>query len=389
MIDVNQHIDSKTETGTVTALPIRVLLAAGGTGGHVYPAIAIADAVKSLSSESDVLFVGTRDRMEWQTVPDAGYDIKSVWISGFHRRLTPQNLLFPVKLAVSLIQSFSILKRFKPDVVVACGGFAAGPIGWVAAKLGFPIAIQEQNSYPGVTNRLLAKHASKIFTAFKAAEEYLPKEKIELTGNPVRSSLSVSDKKKALESYGFSPKKPVLLILGGSGGALAINEAIKSQLDVLLNEYGLQVIWQTGKKYYDDLSNTIDLDKYPNLRIMGYIDDMPAAYGAATLVLTRAGASTCSELMTIGKPSVLVPSPNVAGDHQTKNASAMVDEGASVLISEDELESALSNQIPNLLEDDEKLDEMSEAALKLARPDASVTIAEQLFNLVKQTKSDE
>lgn len=389
MIDVNQHIDSKTETGTVTALPIRVLLAAGGTGGHVYPAIAIADAVKSLSSESDVLFVGTRDRMEWQTVPDAGYDIKSVWISGFHRRLTPQNLLFPVKLAVSLIQSFSILKRFKPDVVVACGGFAAGPIGWVAAKLGFPIAIQEQNSYPGVTNRLLAKHASKIFTAFKAAEEYLPKEKIELTGNPVRSSLSVSDKKEALESYGFSPKKPVLLILGGSGGALAINEAIKSQLDVLLNDYGLQVIWQTGKKYYDDLSNTIDLDKYPNLRIMGYIDDMPAAYGAATLVLTRAGASTCSELMTIGKPSVLVPSPNVAGDHQTKNASAMVDEGASVLISEVELESALNNQIPNLLEDDEKLDEMSEAALKLARPDASVTIAEQLFNLVKQTKSDE
>lgn len=389
MIDVNQHIDSKTEAGTVTALPIRVLLAAGGTGGHVYPAIAIADAVKSLSSESDVLFVGTRDRMEWQTVPDAGYDIKSVWISGFHRRLTPQNLLFPVKLAVSLIQSFSILKRFKPDVVVACGGFAAGPIGWVAAKLGFPIAIQEQNSYPGVTNRLLSKHASKIFTAFKAAEQYLPKEKIELTGNPVRSSLSVSDKKQALENYGFSPKKPVLLILGGSGGALAINEAIKSQLDVLLNDYGLQVIWQTGKKYYDDLSNAIDLDKYPNLRLMGYITDMPAAYGAATLVLTRAGASTCSELMTIGKPSVLVPSPNVAGDHQTKNASAMVDEGASLLIPEKELESALMNQIPNLLEDDEKLEEMSEAALKLARPDASVTIAEQLFKLVKQTQSDE
>ena len=389
MIDVNQHIDSQTESSTLTALPIRVLLAAGGTGGHVYPAIAIADAVKSLSSESDVLFVGTRDRMEWQAVPDAGYDIKSVWISGFHRRLTPQNLLFPVKLAVSLIQSFSILKRFKPDVVVACGGFAAGPIGWVAAKLGFPIAIQEQNSYPGVTNRLLAKHASKIFTAFKAAEQYLPKDKIELTGNPVRSSLSVSDKKEALENYGFSPKKPVLLILGGSGGALAINEAIKSQLDLLLNDYGLQVIWQTGQKYYDDLSNAIELEKYPNLRLMGYIDDMPAAYGAATLVLTRAGASTCSELMTIGKPSVLVPSPNVAGDHQTKNASAMVDEGASLLIPEDELESALMNQIPNLLDDDEKLDKMSEAALKLARPDASVTIAEQLFKLVKQTQSDE
>jgi UDP-N-acetylglucosamine--N-acetylmuramyl-(pentapeptide) pyrophosphoryl-undecaprenol N-acetylglucosamine transferase len=366
-----------------------VLLAAGGTGGHVYPAIAIADAAKELSADTDVLFVGTRDRMEWQAVPGAGYDIKSVWISGFHRRLTPQNLLFPVKLAVSLIQSFSILKRFKPDVVVACGGFAAGPVGWVAAKLGIPIAIQEQNSYPGVTNRLLAKHAAKIFTAFEAAGEFLPKQKIELTGNPVRSSLSVQNKQDALKHFGLSDERPVLLILGGSGGALALNESMAARLDEMHNENGIQIIWQCGEKYYEDLSESIDEEKYPNLRLLGYINDMPAAYGAATLVLTRAGASTCSELMMIGKPSVLVPSPNVAGDHQTKNASAMVKEGASVLISEIDLEQALSDRVPSLLQDDEKLQKMSDAALKLAKPDAATQIAEQLFELAKDNKTHE
>jgi len=385
--ETKQHTDAQTGTSDVS--PMRILLAAGGTGGHVYPAIAIADAVKTLSSDSDVLFVGTRDRMEWKAVPGAGYDIKSVWISGFHRRLTPQNLLFPVKLMVSLIQSYSILKRYKPDVVVACGGFAAGPVGWVAAKLGVSLAIQEQNSYPGVTNRLLAKNASKIFTAFEAAGQYLPKDKIELTGNPIRSSLSVNDKTDALNHFRLSSDKPVLLILGGSGGALAINDAVADRLEELHNTNELQIIWQCGKKYYDKLSKSIDTNAYPNLRLLGYIDDMPAAYGAATLVLTRAGASTCSELMMIGKPSVLVPSPNVAGDHQTKNAAAMVAEGASLLIAENDLEEALTNRVPALLEDEEKLQKMSDAALKLAKPNASKQIAEQLFELAKQKKTHE
>lgn len=381
MKNINQHTGAHTGTSNVS--PTRILLAAGGTGGHVYPAIAIADAVKKLSSGSDVLFVGTRDRMEWQAVPGAGYNIKSVWISGFHRRLTPQNLLFPIKLMVSLVQSYSILKRFKPDIVVACGGFAAGPVGWVAAKLGIPLAIQEQNSYPGVTNRLLAKNAVKIFTAFEAAEQYLPKEKIELTGNPVRSSLSVSDKSEALTHFGFSSDKPVLLILGGSGGALAINDAVAARLDILHNDAGLQIIWQCGKKYYDEILESFDLDAYPNLKLMGYIDDMPAAYGAATLVLTRAGASTCSELMMIGKPSVLVPSPNVAGDHQTKNAAAMVAEGASLLILEEELEEALTDRVPSILKDEGKLAKMSGAALDLAKPGAAKQIADKLFELTK------
>lgn len=381
MKNINQHTGAHTGTSNVS--PTRILLAAGGTGGHVYPAIAIADAVKKLSSGSDVLFVGTRDRMEWQAVPGAGYNIKSVWISGFHRRLTPQNLLFPIKLMVSLVQSYSILKRFKPDIVVACGGFAAGPVGWVAAKLGIPLAIQEQNSYPGVTNRLLAKNAVKIFTAFEAAEQYLPKEKIELTGNPVRSSLSVSDKSEALTHFGFSSDKPVLLILGGSGGALAINDAVAARLDILHNDAGLQIIWQCGKKYYGEILESFDLDAYPNLKLMGYIDDMPAAYGAATLVLTRAGASTCSELMMIGKPSVLVPSPNVAGDHQTKNAAAMVAEGASLLILEEELEEALTDRVPSILKDEGKLAKMSGAALELAKPGAAKQIADKLFELTK------
>lgn len=387
MNEVKQHTDA--QKGTTSISPIRLLLAAGGTGGHVYPAIAIADAVLELSADSEVLFVGTRDRMEWQAVPGAGYDIKSVWISGFHRRLTPQNLLFPVKLAVSLVQSLSILKRFKPDVVVACGGFAAGPVGWVAGKIGVPLVIQEQNSYPGVTNRLLAKHAKKIFTAFDAAKQFLPNDKIDLSGNPVRNSLKMRNKSDALKQFGFSKDTPVLLVLGGSGGAKALNNAIAANLDSLHNEQELQIIWQCGNKYYEDLSGEINEKEYPNLRLLGYIDDMPAAYGAATLVLTRAGASTCSELMTIGKPSVLVPSPNVAGDHQTKNAKAMVDNGASVLIREDELNEAATSKLSNILFDEKKLTNMSDAALSLAKPDAAKHIAKQLFELAKPNQTNE
>lgn len=381
MNTTEKHIDPTKASAGYS--PLRLLLAAGGTGGHVYPAIAIADAVQELQPDSEILFVGTRDRMEWEAVPKSGYPIKSVWISGFHRRLTPQNLLFPVKLVVSLFQSFSIVKRFKPDLLVACGGFAAGPVGWVAAKLGVPLVIQEQNSFPGVTNRILAKHASKIFTAFEAADEYFPKGKTELAGNPVRSILSVSDRTKALQKFGFTEEKPVLLVLGGSGGARALNEAMAASIHYLHDELKLQIIWQCGPAYIKDLENRVDNERYPNLKLLSYIDDMAAAYGAATLVLTRAGASTCSELMMIGKPSVLVPSPNVAGDHQTKNAKAMADRGASVLIEEENLEQTMKRVLSELIIHKDRLSEMATAARKLAKPNAAKTIARYLFERAK------
>lgn len=364
--------------------PIRLLLAAGGTGGHVYPAISIADQVHALSPASDILFVGTRDRMEWQAVPKAGFKIKSVWISGFHRRLTPKNLLFPLKLIVSLLQSIRILRQFKPDIVLSCGGFAAGPIGWTAGKMGIPIVIQEQNSYPGVTNRLLSKKAEKIFTAFKAAKEFMPANKITLTGNPVRKGLAVQDREKSLRHFSFTAQKPVLLVLGGSGGARALNNALQKAIGRLHDDLGIQIIWQCGKKYYSNLSSEIDLKRFENLRLFDYIDEMPAAYGAADLVLTRAGAGTCSELMLIGKPSILVPSPNVAGDHQSRNAESMTDNGASVQITEKDLDQSLVDTVEALIFDREILGRMSQAAKDLAKPDAAEQIAAQIFEIAEQ-----
>ncbi len=377
---------SSTDTRTAAAEPIRVLLAAGGTGGHVYPAIAIADALRKIDPRAEILFVGTRDRMEWEAVPKSGYDIRSVWISGFHRRLTPQNLLFPFKLLTSIVQSFSIIKNFKPDVMVACGGFAAGPIGWVASKLSIPIVIQEQNSYPGVTNRLLAKHAVSIFTAFDDAENYLPEGKIMLSGNPVRNQLKQSDSSAARKVFGFNSEAPVLLILGGSGGALALNNIMQKELNHLHNEAGLQIIWQCGKRYYDELNEQIDTNIYPNLRLTQFIDDMQAAYSAADLVVTRAGASTCSELMILGQPAIFVPSPNVAGDHQAKNAKSMVEAEAAELLAESDLDEKFSETVTNLINDDDRLQRMSKAMKSLAKPNAANTIAKEIYTLAqKQT----
>lgn len=379
---------SSTDTPTVAGEPIRVLLAAGGTGGHVYPAIAIADAIKEIHPDSEILFVGTRDRMEWQAVPKSGYEIKSVWISGFHRRLTPQNLLFPVKLVTSIIQSYRILISFRPDVVISCGGFAAGPIGWVAAKKGVPIVIQEQNSYPGITNKMLAKHASLIFTAFEDAAGYLPNKKIFLTGNPVRKELSLADKETSRNKFGFKMKKPVLLVLGGSGGALALNNAMKEHIEELHDCFGLQIIWQCGEKYLNDLTNSIGIEKYKDLRLLSYIDNMPVAYGSADLVLTRSGASTCSELMLLGQPAVFVPSPNVAGDHQSKNAKSMVDAGAAVRLDEKNLMEELPGLISELIYDYDKLKMMSDAMIKLAKPDAASAIAKEIFTLATKINNE-
>lgn len=377
-------ISSHSGPATVAMGETRVLIAAGGTGGHVYPAIAIADALKAVASDTDILFVGTKNHMEWEAVPKAGYDIESIWISGFHRRFTLKNLMFPIKLASSLAQSYSILSNYKPHVVVSCGGYAAGPVCWVAEKRNIPVVIQEQNSFPGVTNRLLAKKATAIFTAFKDADRHLPAGKTELTGNPTRKTLTEANRAKAYAHFNFSNDKSTLLILGGSGGAKTINEAMSASIEFLHDELGLQVIWQCGSRYYDELQTQLHDDNFEHLLLVDFIHDMPKAYAAADLVISRAGALSCSELALTGKPSILIPSPNVAGDHQTKNAQSMVQEGAAELVQDVDAKDTLSGLVEKLIFDQQKLKEMQQAALKLAKPGAADKIAHRILELVKK-----
>jgi len=363
---------------------VRILIAAGGTGGHVYPAIAIADALKAQEPEAEIVFVGTRDRMEWQAVPKAGYPIENVWISGFHRRLTLKNLIFPLKLVVSIIQSFTILSRFKPQVVVVCGGFVAGPVGWAAARRNIPLMLQEQNSFPGVTNRMLGKDAERVFTAFEEANRYFPEGKSETVGNPTRSTLLEVDKEKALKNFRFEAGIPTLLILGGSGGAQSINEAMAANIETLHDEFGLQIIWQCGKKYFENLKEQVEPEQYERLRLQEFLDNMDQAYAVADLVVSRAGATSCSELQLTGKASILIPSPNVAGDHQTKNAQSMVNKGASVLLEDDKAHDTLAEIVQQYIFDQSKLKAMNKAAQAMAKPDAAQHIAAEILNRARE-----
>lgn len=358
----------------------RILIAAGGTGGHVYPAIAIADALKAENPNTEILFVGTKNHMEWTAVPKAGYAIKNVWISGFQRRLTFKNLLFPVKLFTSLLQSFNIVSTFKPHVMVSCGGYVAGPVGWAAAKKSVDLVIQEQNSFPGVTNRMLAKFAKIIFTAFDEAKNYFTESNIQLVGNPSRSTLTKVSKADGLKAFNFTDDKRVLLAMGGSGGAKTINTTIFKNLEMLKQ---FQVIWQCGSRYYDELTTQFDTEKHPNIKLMPYIENMPEAYAAADVVMSRAGASSCAELLLTGKPSILVPSPNVAGDHQTKNAESMVEIGASILLKDNEASEKLNEILVPLFEDSKKIEKMSDSAIRNAKPDAAQKIAQEILILAK------
>lgn len=387
MHSTTKNISSPGAPATTAMSSPRVLIAAGGTGGHVYPAIAIADAIREKIPDAQILFVGTKDHMEWEAVPNAGYDIKSIWISGFHRRLTLKNLLLPVKLTSSLVQSLGIITNFEPQVVVACGGYVSGPVGWIAAKKGIPLILQEQNSYPGVTTRLLAKYAKRIFTAFKDADRYLPEGKTEVAGNPTRKELSEANQQEAFNAFDFSETKQTLLVLGGSGGAKTINDAMAAHIDNLHDRLELQIIWQCGTRYYDELHTSLNTDHYENLRLADFLYNMPEAYAIADLVVSRAGALSCSELALTGKPSILIPSPNVAGDHQTKNARSMVDEKAAELLKDEEAKERLSEIVEQLIFDQERLQEMQRAALMLARPNASEVIAREVLALANEQKN--
>lgn len=365
----------------------RIIISGGGTGGHVFPAIAIADALTSISPEVKVLFVGAEGRMETEKVPAAGYEIKTLWISGLQRRLTFRNLMFPIKLIHSTLKAQKIIKDFKPHAVVGVGGYASGPTVKAAATMKIPTLIQEQNSYPGITNKMLAKKAKKICVAYPDMDKFFSAAKIILTGNPVRKDIIQSEtgNAEALNFFGFSPVKPVVLIVGGSLGARTINTSIHRSLKDLADA-GLQVLWQTGKAYGDTARAAILPFENAGIRQFDFITRMDMAYAAADVVVSRAGALSVSELCITGKPSILIPSPNVAEDHQTKNAMALVRRNAAILIKDVDADSKLGAAIIALALNPARKSELSYNIRLLAKPNAANDIAAIIMELTKNTK---
>jgi len=358
----------------------RFIISGGGTGGHIYPAVAIANELKSRFPEAEFLFVGAKDKMEMQKVPQAGYAIKGLWISGIQRKLTLDNAMFPFKLLSSMWNSFRIIKSFKPDVVVGTGGFASGAVLKVASMLGIPTVIQEQNSYPGITNKLLAKKANKICVAYENLEQFFPKDNMILTGNPVRQDLiNEASKIEAIAYFKLDANKKTLLVLGGSLGARRINQLIEKELDFLLSQ-NIQIIWQCGKLYLNDYSK---YNEKENVQVVAFIDRMDLVYAAADVVISRSGASSVSELCIVGKPTIFIPSPNVAEDHQTKNAKAISDKNGAILIKESELEAQFETVFSDLISNESKQSELSQNIKKLAKPNATKDIVEEIIKLIK------
>ena len=360
----------------------KIILSGGGTGGHIYPAIAIANALKARFPKSEFLFVGAKDKMEMQKVPQAGYSIIGLWISGIQRRLTFKNVLFPFKLVVSLFRSMVILNSFKPDVVIGTGGFASGPLLQVAAMKGVPTLIQEQNSFPGITNKLLSKKVTKVCVAYEGLERFFPKEKLILTGNPVRQDVVDLEGKSAEANTFFSldPHKKTLLVLGGSLGARRINQLVESKLDYLKN-LDIQLIWQCGKLYEADYSR---YNSNANVQVHSFLNRMDLAYASADVIISRAGASSVSELCVVGKPVIFIPSPNVSEDHQTKNALAVSEQGAALLIREQDLESNFETQFSALISSDSTQLELSTAIQKLALKNATQSIVDEIEKLLNK-----
>ncbi len=357
----------------------RFIISGGGTGGHIYPAVAIANELKNRFPEAEFLFVGARDKMEMQKVPQAGYAIKGLWISGIQRKLTLDNAMFPLKLASSMWNSFKIIKSFKPDVVIGTGGFASGAVLKAASMLNIPTVIQEQNSYPGITNKLLAKRANKICVAYENLERFFPKDKMILTGNPVRQDLiNEASKSEAIAYFNLDANKKTLLVLGGSLGARRINQLIEKELDFLLSQ-NIQIIWQCGKLYLNDYSKYNEKD---NVQVVAFIDRMDLVYAAADVVISRSGASSVSELCIVGKPTIFIPSPNVAEDHQTKNAKAISDKNGAILIKESELETQFETIFSDLISNESKKSELSQNIKKLAKPNATKDIVEEIIKLI-------
>jgi UDP-N-acetylglucosamine--N-acetylmuramyl-(pentapeptide) pyrophosphoryl-undecaprenol N-acetylglucosamine transferase len=360
----------------------RIIISGGGTGGHIFPAIAIANALKKLSPDTKILFVGANGRMEMEKVPAAGYEIIGLDIQGIQRGSIWKNLLLPIRLIRSVIKAKRIIKDFKPDAAVGVGGYASGPLLYAASRNNIPYLIQEQNSYAGITNKWLGKRAQKICVAFDGMDKFFPKKKIIKTGNPIRrESVSTAGKEmQAMELCKFSPLKQTVLLTGGSLGARTLNNSILAGLDKLIAA-DIQLVWQTGKFYYKGIIEKLGEDYHPNIRILEFLNRMDLAYAAADVIISRAGAGTIAELCVVKKPVILVPSPNVAEDHQTKNARALVNENAAVFIADRDAEAQLVDKVLELLADKDAQKKLSVNIGKLALPDADEVIAKEVMKI--------
>lgn len=368
---------------SLNATPYRLMITGGGTGGHIFPAVAVATEFRNRFPDSDVLFVGAKGRMEMTRVPEAGFRIIGLWISGFQRKFTISNLLLPLKLLVSYLKAHRLISRFRPHAVVGTGGYASGPLMFAAVHRGVPTVIQEQNSYAGLANKQLAASASAICVAYDGMEKYFPADKVRFTGNPVRRNILQEglSREEAAKKFGLDPSQKIILVVGGSLGARTLNHCIEKGAATLEQE-NIQVLWQTGKLYYQSMAASAAASK-KNIVVMDFIQDMAAAYAAADLVISRAGALAISELCLVGKPVVLVPSPYVAEDHQTKNAMALVNKGAARLVKDSEAMNTLVPEVLNLLRQPEVCSALSASIRSMGRPAATQQIVEEIVQLIK------
>lgn len=361
----------------------RYMISGGGTGGHIYPAIAIAEELKGRHPDAEFLFVGAKDKMEMTKVPEAGFKIEGLWISGIQRKLTLSNLMFPFKLMSSMLKARTLIKKFKPNVVIGTGGFASGPLLKMASILKIPTLIQEQNAYAGMTNKWLAKEANSICVAYDGMDKFFPKEKLVLTGNPIRKDLLEvrSKKESGLNYFQLDPNKKTLLIVGGSLGSQRINELIASQLSLFEAE-NLQVLWQCGTLYYDRYVSK----ETESIKVLKFISKMDLAYAAADVIISRAGAGAVSELSLVGKPVLFIPSPNVAEDHQTKNAKSIEDKEAAIMLRENKLDEKFEPVFKSLINDIELQNKLSKNILTLAKPLATKAIVDEVERIENEVK---
>jgi len=360
----------------------KIIISGGGTGGHIFPAIAIANALKKLDPDTQILFVGANGRMEMEKVPAAGYQIIGLDIQGIQRKSLWKNVMFPIKLLLSVRKAVKIINDFKPDATVGVGGYASGPLLYAASLKGIPYLIQEQNSYAGITNKWLGKKAQKVCVAFDGMEQFFPAANIIKTGNPIRKeSVDINGKQmQALENYSLSAFKKTILVTGGSLGARTLNNSIMAGLDKIIAA-DVQVIWQTGKFYYKSIIEKLGENYHPNVKIVEFLNRMDLAYAAADVIISRAGAGTIAELCVVKKPVILVPSPNVAEDHQTKNALALVQENAAAFVADRDAEETLVDKALSLLKDKELQKKLSDQIGKLALPNADEVIAKEVFKI--------